>query len=886
MDLDQLNKAYEPQEVESKIYDKWIEKGYFNPDNLPFDTKEHFFIPMPPPNVTGVLHLGHALENVLMDIQTRYQRMLGKKVLLVPGADHAAVATQAKVEKILIEQGIENPREHFGREELLKQIRVFADDSKKTIISQIKKIGTSCDWSRFVYTFDEKRSEVVNEVFERMYNDKLVYKGYRVINWSVKGQSTCSDDELEYSEQQTKMYTFKYSKDFPISIATTRPETKLGDTAVAVNPKDERYKQYIGQEFMVDVGALKPLTIKIIGDDEIDMEYGTGAVGVTPAHSMVDYDMYTKHGLELIQVIGIDGLMTENAGKEYQGLNIVDAREKFVGWLKEKNLLEKEEEIINNVSSSDRFKDVVEILPMEQWFIDVNKEIPNKGKTLKDSMKEAVTVGHNNDINKKINITPERFVNQYLSWIDNLRDWCISRQIWWGHRIPVWYCKDCSEVMCSRNGIETCSKCSSANIVQDEDTLDTWFSSGTWTFSILGGPTETEDMKNYHPASWIQMGYELIFFWMARMVLMTTYVMDDIPFKDMYFHGMLKDEQGRKFSKSLGNGINPIEVCDKYGTDALRLNLITGITSGGDSRFSIEKVEAARNFVNKLWNVSRYIFTNVEKIEKINKKPEPKTLADKWILANLSQLIVDVTGNLNKYQFSAVVEDLKSFTWDNFADWYVEIAKIEGDKDEILLYVLQNLLVLWHPFIPFVTENIWENIDKENLLVIEKWAQTEPIKNTENEFEKIKEIITAIRNVRGENKIEQHKKVKSYIVSKKFEKIIKDNEAVIAYLSRSDEIFYEINLTEVDGSKFVNRVLDGVKIYVSLEGAIDVEKEKEKTVKEIENFSKLIVGINKKLDNKEFVGKAPETIVKKENEKRNSYQEQLDNLKSKLEALN
>src|SRR3989344_1375969 len=716
--MKELPKAYEPKLYEDKIYEEWEKSGFFNPDNL---TGEPYSILFPPPNVTGVLHLGHALENSLMDVMTRYQRMKGKKILLLPGTDHAAVATQAKVEKELAKEGIKHPREELGREKLLERIRAYSENSKATILNQIRKMGTSCDWSRLAYTFDEPRSRAVNEVFKKMYDDGLVYRGYRVVNWSVKGQSTCSDDELVHIERAAKLYTFKYSKDFPISIATTRPETKLGDTAVAVNPSDERYKKYIGQTFVADVGAKESLNIKIIADENVDPNFGTGALGVTPAHSQVDFEMYEKQKskgdpIGFVPVIGKDGKMLEAAGTEYVGLTVEVAREKFVNWLKENNLLEKEEDIVQNVGTSDRFQDVVEALPMVQWFVDVNKEIPGRGKTLKDLMREAVTVGHNGDKDKKIKITPERFEKIYLNWIDNLRDWCISRQIWWGHRVPVWYKGDEVRVQDTQPD--------EGGWTQDPDTLDTWFSSGLWTFSTLGWPGEVKDLERFHPTGWMQMGHEILFFWMARMILMTTYTLDDIPFYNVYIHGILRDEKGRKFSKSLNNGVDPLEMIEKYGCDALRLSLLSGITPGNDARFYTEKVEGARNFVNKLWNISRYILGQIDGISNESEIPKVKTLSDEWILSRLQIVTTEIEELFNRYDFSLASEKLRDFTWNDFADWYLEIAKTEEDKKEMLQYVLINLLKLWHPFIPFVTEEIWHEIfEGTKLLMVEKWPE-------------------------------------------------------------------------------------------------------------------------------------------------------------------
>ncbi|MFA6547353.1 MAG: valine--tRNA ligase [Candidatus Magasanikbacteria bacterium] len=876
--MKELPKAYEPQKYEDSIYKRWEESGYFNPDNL---SGEPFSVLFPPPNVTGVLHLGHALENSLMDAMIRYQRMKGKKTLLLPGTDHAAVATQAKVEKDLIKQGHIHPREEYGREKLLEIIRDYAEKSKSTILNQIKKMGTSCDWSRLAYTFDDQRSVAVNTVFKKMYDDGLIYRGYRVVNWSVKGQSTCSDDELVHIERDAKMYTFKYSKDFPLTISSTRPETKLGDTAVAVNPNDERYKKYIGQTFVVDVGAEKLLNIKIIADDGVDMEFGTGALGVTPAHSAVDYEMYIKQKtqgspIDLIPVIGMDGKMLPTAGKKYVGLKTVEAREKFVEWLKENDLLIKEEDIKQNVGTSDRFGDVVEALPMTQWFVDVNKIISGKNKSLKDLMKEAVTIGHSGDKDKKIKITPERFEKVYLNWIENLRDWCISRQIWWGHRIPVWYKGE--EVFCGLTAP------TDGDWKQDEDTLDTWFSSGLWTFSTLGWPNEKKDLGVFHPSSWMQMGNEIIFFWMARMILMTTYVMDTIPFKEVYIHGMLRDEHGKKFSKSADNGIDPLDAVKDYGCDALRLSLLSGISPGNDSSFYKEKIEGSRNFVNKLWNISRYVFLQIEKADKNILKPQAKTLADRWILSRLETVKLDVEKLLDRSDFSLAVENLRTFTWTEFADWYVEIAKIENDKQEILNYLLNTILKLWHPFIPFVTEQIWSEIyDEKEMLMVEKWPTAVIPSETEESldtFEIIKNIITGIRALRAENKIEPAKKLDATIGADEKINLIKENSDIIKILARLENL--EI-LEKAKKSKTAVGFVEGiVEVFVELAGVIDLDKEKERLQKEFETLTKFINGLENKLANEEFVQNAPAVVVAKEKQKLQEAQEKLDKIEAQL----
>lgn len=869
--MKELEKAYESTQYEDSIYQKWEASGYFNPDNL---EGEPFSIMMPPPNVTGVLHLGHALENTIMDTMIRFQRMQGKKALLLPGTDHAAVATQAKVEKMLAEQGVEKPREEFGREGLLEKIRAYAEESKSTILSQIRKMGTSADWSRLAYTFDEARNNAVNEVFVRMYNDGLIYKGYRVINWSVKGQSTCSDDELEYVDRKGMLYTFKYAKDFPITIATTRPETKLGDTAVAVHPEG-RWKQYIGQEFTVDVGAAKPLTIKVIGDDHVDDEFGTGALGVTPAHSPIDFEMYMNQKakedpIEIIQVIGLDGKMTAEAGADYEGLTVGEAREKFVQYLRDNDLMEAEEETTQNVGTSDRFKDVVEPLPLTQWFVDVNKEIPGKGKSLKDLMKESVQTGFDGDKDKQITITPERFNKIYFSWIDNLRDWNISRQIWWGHRIPVWYKGE--EIYCGTKAPE------GAGWEQDEDTLDTWFSSGMWPFATLGWPEQSDDFNTYFPTSWMQMGYEIIFFWMARMILMSTYTHGEIPFKDVYFHGMLRDKNGQKFSKSLGNGIDPIEVINEYGADALRYSLVAGISPGNDSKFSTEKIEGGQHLVNKFWNISRFILLNIEDPKKDIELPQVNTLADKWIISRLHTVILEVTSDLEEYRFSMGAERLREFTWSELADWYLEIAKIEGDKSDILNYILNAVLKLWHPYMPFVTETIWQQVyGEDEMLMVAPWPRAGVVEPQET-FEALQNIIRGIRALRAEYKISPSKKLVIYASESN---VISNNSDVLFGLARLEAVHAVADKPQTA----IGFSEAGIEVFIDLAGEVDIDAEKSRLEKEIAGVAPYVAAQGKKLSNKGFVDNAPAEVIEEEKKKLEEAVQRLEQLQTQLASF-
>lgn len=910
MTKQELPKNYDASTVEDKIYQQWEESGYFNPDNLPGKRKESFSIIMPPPNVTGILHVGHAMENSIMDILTRYQRMRGKKMLLLPGLDHAAVATQARVEDNLKKDGIANPRQELGREELLNRIRAYAAESRETIISQVKAIGVSCDWSRLAYTIDEPRSRAVYTLFEKMYNDGLIYRGYRVINWSTVGQSTCSDDEIEHSEEAAKLYTFKYSADFPIPIATTRPETKLGDTAVAVHPQGQ-WSKYIGQTFTIENFAGSQLKIQIIGDEAVDKEFGTGAVGVTPAHSMIDFEMQQRHPeIGLVPVIGIDGKIITGFG-DHSGSTVDEARENIIAWLRTNNLLISEEDIVHNVGRSDRFKDIVEALPMQQWFVAVNKEIPGRGKTLKELMYEAATTGHGGDKDSQINIMPDRFKKSYLHWINNLRDWCISRQIWWGHRIPVWYRQnpnpiqdpgtqeDRREILEKRLSIHSIgSETGLADIefycettpppegdgwVQDEDTLDTWFSSATWTFSTLGWPEQTDDLRTFHPTNWMTMGHEIVNIWMARMIMMTTYALDTIPFNTAYIHGLVRDEQGNKFSKSLGNGLDPLELIKSHGTDALRLSLTRGISPGNDLRFGMEKLDSARNFVNKLWNISRYILSGVTEVKMITTAPAGQTLADQWILARLAEVTQSVTSQLDRYEFSAAAEQLQSFTWDEVADWYLEIAKIEGGKDEILLYILQNLLKLWHPFIPFITENIWQSIDDSQLLMVADWPEAKIKKTKVSEFDLVREIITAIRTTRSEHHLDPSRQMPTTIIAGDKLELLQSQQAIIERLARCQPLTIVASGDKPEGS--IGFVVGTASVYLTVTDVIDVTSHLAKLKEEADQLAVQIARIETQLANAEFVANAPAKIVAGEKEKLALYQEKSAKLAEQIASL-
>jgi valyl-tRNA synthetase len=710
----ELPKSYD-QKQEPELYKLWELSGYFNPDNL---TGDPYCIIMPPPNATGTLHIGHAFEVSIQDTIIRYQRMNGKKSLWLPGTDHAAIATNTKVEKIMIKKEGKN-RHDIGREAFVKKVEEFVHESRGTIQGQIKTLGASPDWSREAFTLDEQRNLAVRTAFKDMYDAGLIYRGIRVINWDPKGQTSVSDDEVVHKPEKGQLFIFKYSADFPIAIATTRPETKFGDVAVAVNPKDQRYLEYVGKEYEVDFAGT-PLTIKVIADDSIDPEFGTGAVGITPAHSMTDYEIAQRHQLPAIQIINEYGKMTEAAGSLVAGKKTKEAREILVEWLSHNGLIEKIEFIDINISTAERSGGVIEPLPKLQWFIDVNKPFKMKKSkivgvkegqevTLKSLMKHVVESG-------QIEIMPDRFKKIYYHWIDNLRDWNISRQLWYGHRVPVWYRAE--EVYCGINPPE------GKEWQQDEDTLDTWFSSALWTFSTLGWPEDTEDLKLYHPTHFMAPGYEILFFWVARMILMSTFHLGEIPFRTVYLHGIVRDKNGQKFSKSLDNGVDPVEIIQKYGADALRMALLVGVGPGNDSKYDEMKVKGYRNFANKVWNAARFVIQSTDDYDPGKSKLSED---DQKLVDELQVLAADTTRLMEKYDLAHAAENLYHYFWHTFADKIIEESKTKlanpdsrASAQAMLTTILEACLKMLHPFMPFVTESIWQLKHRE-LLMVEKW---------------------------------------------------------------------------------------------------------------------------------------------------------------------
>ncbi len=903
MKLD-IDKVYLPKKYEKRIYSEWEEEkknkeekkfkksGYFNPDNLNLEkNSSSYSIVMPPPNVTGTLHLGHASMLAYEDILIRFYRMRGFRTLWVPGTDHAAIATQAKVDKIINSEG--KNRHDLGKKEFLKRVEEFASDSHDTIVNQIRKMGSSCDWSREAYTLDKVRTKIVRSVFKMMYEDGLIYRGERIVNWCPHCQSTLSDDEVEYKDQNTKLYTFKYSKYFPFSIATTRPETKLGDTAVAVNPKDSRYKKYIGEEYKIDFLGIE-LNLKVIADRNVDMEFGTGALGVTPAHSVADWDMALENDLKIIKVIDEKGMVKKSFG-DFSKLSVKEARELIVKKLKGQDLMEKEEDVGNNLSICYRCDTAIEPLPSLQWFLNVNKNISKYGKSIKELSNEAVRSGVFG--REKINIFPERFEKNYFHWMDNLRDWCISRQILFGHQIPVWYRGDEIYV-----GVEAPE---GDGWVQDEDTLDTWFSSGLWTFSTLADSVDqisikdnklvidSEDFRNFHPTVVLETGYDILFFWIARMIVMTTYALGDIPFQDVYLHGLVLDDKGKKMSKSKGNVIDPLDTIEKFGADATRLSLIIGSSPGHDLKLSEEKVASFRNFVNKLWNISRYILTSYDyedvKITNLKEFYDNLSKADVWIIEKMNNFISEVTKDLERYKFSQAGEKLREFTWNDFADWYLEVSKFEKSEHKgfVLYALLRDLLKMWHPFIPFVTEVIWEEIGIEEKLIISNWPDKMRYQSLtgscdKKDFEIIKNIISEIRNARSENNIEVGRKIEAVIYAGDKKDLIEGQFHLIKKLKTGIEKI-EVRKKGEEINDAIYLLVDGVEIY--LIGAIDKDKEKERINKEIDRLNNAINISEKKLKNKGFTDKAPREVVGKAEETLKASTDEVEKLKNKIKNL-
>lgn len=875
-----IPRVYDPKNVEDKWYNFWEKRGYFRAEID--ENKEPFCIVIPPPNVTGQLHMGHALNNTLQDILVRWKRMQGYSTLWLPGTDHAGIATEAKVKEQLAREGLS--KFDLGREKFLERVWKWKEKYGGTIINQLKKLGASCDWSRERFTMDEGCSKAVKEVFVRLYEKGLIYRGNYIINWCPTCQTTLSDIEVEHEEKSSKLWYIKYfikdSNEY-IPVATTRPETMLGDTGVAVNPKDERYARYIGKTLILPIVGRE---IPVVADEYVDPEFGTGAVKVTPAHDPNDFEMGLRHHLKPIPVINEEGKMNENAGK-YQGMDRYECRKALVEDLKKEGYLLKVEDYKHSVGHCYRCDTVIEPLVSKQWFV--------KMKPLAEPAIKVVEDG-------KIIFVPERFKKIYINWMENIKDWCISRQLWWGHRIPAWYCQDCDEVIVSKEEPVECKKCGSTNLEQDPDVLDTWFSSALWPFSTLGWPEKTPDLEYFYPTSVLVTAYDIIFFWVARMIFSGLEFMKEKPFEYVVITGLVRDAQGRKMSKSLGNGIDPLEVIDKYGADTLRFTLSTGNAPGNDLRFYWERVEASRNFANKVWNASRFVLMNLEDFDgDIHISYDSLSLEDKWILSRYNTLVKEVTRSLDSFEIGIAAQKLYDFIWSEFCDWYIELVKsrLYGDDENakasarhVLCHVMDGTMRLLHPFMPFITEEIWQPLPGtgESIMIAPWPACNENMINpdAEKEMDLIMSIIRNIRNIRGEYNVPPSKEASVIfrITSDDTRNAIEKGLNHIKNLAKVNEIQY-IHQHEKAPEKALTAVISGGEIFMPIEGLIDVEKEKERLNKEKVALEKELQRVNAKLSNQGFLTKAPREVVEKEKEKQKDFEEKLRKVQARLEKL-
>ena len=882
--MENLAKTYDPAKTEDKWYDFWLENDYFKPKEKSETEKGTFSIVMPPPNITGQLHMGHALDNTLQDILTRWKRMQGYRSLWLPGTDHASIATEVKVVDKLKDEGIE--KDEIGREGFLKKAWEWKEEYGNRITNQLKKMGSSCDWSRERFTLDEGCSKAVEEVFIQLYNEGLIYQGDYIVNWCPSCHTTLSDIEVEHQETEGNFYQIKYPykdrKGF-ITVATTRPETMLGDTAIAVHPSDERYQELVGEKVIV---PLVNREVEIVADEYVDSEFGTGMVKVTPAHDPNDFDIGRRNDLEIISVIDEDANMTEAAGADYSGLDRYEARKKVVADLDKQNLLIKVEEHQHNVGECYRCDTVIEPLVSKQWFV--------KMQPLAEPAIEAVEEGD-------INFVPDRFSKVYMNWMNNIRDWCISRQLWWGHRIPVYYCDDCQEVIVSSEKPEACSNCGSTNLHQDEDVLDTWFSSALWPFSTLGWPEETEDLISFYPTDVLVTGRDIIFFWVARMIFMGLKFQSEKPFSDIYIHGLIRDAQGRKMSKSLGNGIDPLEVVDKYGADALRFTLITGNTPGNDMRFREERLEASRNFANKIWNASRFVLMNLEDfdLEAVDKSELKETLADKWMQSRLNTVIDEIDSALEDYNFGEMASSLYDFIWNEFCDWYIELLKARLYQEEdpkakltaqyYALNTLESLLRLLHPVMPFITEEIWQKLPgTDGSIMRASWPEkdiTKLEKEAESKMELIMSVIKAVRNIRNEMKVNPGRRIKALLAAPEEKAaVLEEGREYLENLARIKELTIADDQLERP-EKVSTSIVNEVEVILPLEGMIDLDKEIKRLEKEIEEVEFEIQRAQGKLNNDGFVNNAPSDLVEGEKAKLKEYKEKKEKLIERKEEL-
>ena len=876
--MKELEKTYDPNQIEDKLYEKWLNKKYFSANVN--KAKKPFTIVMPPPNITGQLHMGHALDNTMQDILIRYKRMQGFEALWQPGTDHAAIATEVKVIDKLKSEG--KDKHELGREGFLKEAWKWKEEYGSRIIKQLHKLGSSADWDRERFTMDEGCSEAVKEVFIKLYEKGYIYKGNRIINWCPTCQTSISDAEVEHVDMQGHFWHINYpivGEDGFVEIATTRPETLLGDTAVAVNPDDERYKSLVGKMLKL------PLTdrqIPVIADSYVDKEFGTGCVKITPAHDPNDFEVGKRHNLPEINIMNDDATIN-CPGSKYDGMDRYEARGAIVEDLKEQGLLVKVVEHTHSVGTHDRCKTVVEPLIKKQWFVRMNE--------MAKPALEAITNGD-------LKFVPESFSKTYVHWLEGIRDWCISRQLWWGHRIPAYYCEDCGEMVVSRDVPTKCPKCGSTHLVQDEDTLDTWFSSALWPFSTLGWPNETEDFKYFYPTDVLVTGYDIIFFWVIRMVFSGYEQTGKCPFNTVLIHGLVRDSQGRKMSKSLGNGIDPLEVIDKYGADALRMTLMTGNAPGNDMRFYWERVEASRNFANKIWNASRFIMMNMpdEKLPKIS--IDKLCMSDKWILSKCNKLVSEVTENLDKFELGVALSKIYDFIWEEFCDWYIEMVKPrlwnkEDTTREAALYTLNTVLInslkLLHPYMPFITEEIFCNLSDEESIMISSWPKFDKaldMVDDERAVEIVKEAVRSIRNVRTSMNVPPSKKAAMHVVSadSSIRDIFEHNKDFFAMLAGASEVYIEADKDNIE-SDAVSAVIPEATVYIPLAELVDIAKEIERLSKEEARLEGELKRSAAMLSNEKFISKAPKEKIDEEKQKQQRYEQMMANIKSQLEHL-
>lgn len=871
----ELAKQYDPSEVEDRTYKFWCDNKYFhaevNPDKKPYT------IVIPPPNITGQLHMGHALDNTLQDILIRWRRMQGYEALWLPGTDHASIATEAKIVEAMRKEGVS--KDDIGRDGFLERAWAWKDQYGSRIIEQLKKMGSSCDWDRERFTLDEGCSQAVKEVFVNLYEKGLIYQGKRMVNWCPHCCTTISDAEVEYEEQAGHFWHLRYPfKDGTgyVELATTRPETLLGDTAVAVNPNDERYKDIIGKTLILPIVHRE---IPVVADDYVDIEFGTGVVKITPAHDPNDYEVGLRHNLEIIDVMTDDGHIAEGWGK-YTGLDRYECRKEIVKDLEAEGALIEVEDYSHNVGTCYRCHTSIEPRLSKQWFV----KMEPLAKPAVDVVKQG-----------KVKFVPERFDKIYYHWMENIKDWCISRQLWWGHRIPAWYCDDCGEVTVSKEDAKCCAHCGSEHIHQDPDTLDTWFSSALWPFSTLGFPKDTDELKYFYPTNTLVTGYDIIFFWVARMIFSAVEHTDNIPFDTVLIHGLVRDSQGRKMSKSLGNGIDPLEIIDEYGADALRFTLATGNSPGNDMRFSDDKVKASRNFANKLWNAARFVLMYLDDEFEYNGLPKDLAIEDKWIVSKVNTLAKDVTDNLEKFELGIAIQKLYDFIWDVFCDWYIEIAKIRLQGEDksakstavsVLVYVLTDILKLLHPFMPFITEEIYQAIphDDESIM-ISKWVEFDEklsFAADEAEMERIMKAIRAIRNRRSEMNIPPSRKATVYVETA-FADTFNMGADFIKRLASANEVVVGDSFETLGNT--VTIITDDAKIFIPMGDLVDFEAERKRLEKELAQAQDKLDFINKKLSNPGFVNKAPEKVVAQNKADAAKLEEKIANIKNSIATL-